>query len=126
MSFLLIYSVDLSGWFKPLHHSPQSMAGRAWKNTYRLSDLQLEQLDNAESLMESMDLGQAEDLLLQMLDDDPLCIPVLSNLGHLYGRYLSEFEKAVEFYDKVLEIESDNAWARDERRRYQRYLTYED
>ena len=31
-----------------------------------------------------------------------------------------------EFYDKVLEIESDNAWARDERRRYQRYLTYED
>ena len=102
------------------------MAGRAWKNTYRLSDLQLEQLDNAETLMESMDLGQSEDLLLQMFNDDPLCIPVLSNLGHLYGRYLSEFEKAVEFYDKVLEIESDNAWARDERRRYQRYLTYED
>jgi len=102
------------------------MAGRAWKNTYRLSDLQLEQLDNAESLMESMDLGQAEELLLQMLSDDPGCIPVLSNLGHLYGRYLSEFEKAVDFYDKVLEIEPDNAWARDERRRYQRYLTYED
>ena len=102
------------------------MAGRAWKNTYRLSDLQLEQLDNAESFMESMDLGRAEDLLLQMLADDPNCIPVLSNLGHLYGRYLSEFEKAVEFYDKVLEIEPDNAWARDERRRYQRYLTYED
>ena len=102
------------------------MAGRAWKNTYRLSDLQLEQLDNAESFMESMDLGQAEDLLLQMLTDDPNCIPVLSNLGHLYGRYLSEFEKAVEFYDKVLEIEPDNAWARDERRRYQRYLPYED
>ena len=101
------------------------MAGRAWKNTYRLSDLQLEQLDNAESFMESMDLGQAEDLLLQMLSDDPSCIPVLSNLGHLYGRYLSEFEKAVDFYDKVLEIEPDNAWARDERRRYQRYLTYE-
>ena len=112
--------------FQAPYYSTTSMAGRAWKNTYRLSDLQLEQLDNAESLMESMDLGQAEDLLLQMLDDDPLCIPVLSNLGHLYGRYLSEFEKAVEFYDKVLEIESDNAWARDERRRYQRYLTYED
>ena len=125
-TFLLVYSVDLSAWFKPLHYSPASMAGRAWKNTYRLSDVQLEQLDNAESLMESMDLGQAEDLLLQMLNDDPICIPVLSNLGHLYGRYLSEFEKAVEFYDKVLEIESDNAWARDERRRYQRYLTYED
>ena len=73
-----------------------------------------------------MDLGQAEDLLLLMLNDDPICVPVLSNLGHLYGRYLSEFEKAVEFYDKVLDIESDNAWARDERRRYQRYLTYED
>ena len=72
------------------------MAGRAWKNTYRLSEVQLEQLDNAESFMESMDLGQAEDLLLQMLNDDPDCIPVLSNLGHLYGRYLSEFEKAVD------------------------------
>ena len=102
------------------------MAGRAWKNTYRLTDVQLEQLDKAELLMESMDLGQAEELLLGMLGEDPNCVPVLSNLGHLYGRYLSDFEKAVEFYDKVLKIESDNAWARDERRRYQRYLTYED
>jgi len=102
------------------------MAGRTWKNTYRLSDTQLEQLDRAESLLESMDLGHAEELLLGMLGDDPLCIPVLSNLGHLYGRHLSEFEKAVEYYTKVLEIEPDNAWARDERRRYQRYLTYDE
>ena len=80
------------------------MAGRAWKNTYRLTDVQLEQLDNAESLMESMDLGQAEELLLGRLGEDPNCVPVLSNLGHLYGRYLSDFEKAVEFYDKVLKI----------------------
>ncbi len=102
------------------------MAGRTWKNTYRLSDSQLEQLDRAESMLESMDLGHAEELLLSMLEDDPLCIPVLSNLGHLYGRHLSEFEKAVEYYSKVLEIEPDNAWARDERRRYQRYLTYDE
>jgi len=102
------------------------MAGRTWKNTYRLSDAQLEKLDRAESLLESMDLGNAEELLLSMLDEDPLCIPVLSNLGHLYGRHLSEFEKAVEYYDRVLEIEPDNAWARDERRRYQRYLTYDE
>ena len=52
------------------------MAGRAWKNTYRLSDLKgLEQLDNAESFMESMDLGRAEDLLSNATDD-PNCIPV--------------------------------------------------
>lgn len=102
------------------------MAGRTWKNTYRLSDIQLEQLDRAESLLESMDLGNAEELLTSMLVEDPLCVPVLSNLGHLYGRHLSEFEKAVEYYDRVLDIEPDNAWARDERRRYQRYLTYDE
>ncbi|MAK26663.1 MAG: hypothetical protein CMA02_05270 [Euryarchaeota archaeon] len=102
------------------------MAGRTWKNTYRLSDTQLEQLDRAESLLESMDLGNAEELLTSMLEEDPLCVPVLSNLGHLYGRHLSEFEKAVEYYDRVLDIEPDNAWARDERRRYQRYLTYDE
>ena len=41
-----------------------------------------------------------------------------------YGKYFSEFEKAVEYYEKVLELEPDNAWARDERRRYQRYSSY--
>ena len=68
------------------------------------------------------DLGNAEDLLLKMLEQDNECIPVLSNLGHLYGRYLSEFETAVKYYDKVLSIEPDNAWARDSRRRYLRYI----
>ena len=101
------------------------MAGRAWKNTYRLSDTQLERLDQAEERMEAMDLSEAEKILLEMLDEGPLCVPVLSNLGHLYGRHLSDFEKAVEYYQKVLDIEPDNAWARDERRRYQRYLTYD-
>jgi|TARA_B000000532_G_scaffold201936_1_gene168699 tetratricopeptide (TPR) repeat protein len=101
------------------------MAGRAWKNTYRLSDAQLERLDRAEERMEAMDLSEAEKILLGMLDEDPRCVPVLSNLGHLYGRHLSDFEKAVEYYQMVLDIEPDNAWARDERRRYQRYLTYD-
>ena len=101
------------------------MAGRAWKNTYRLSDTQLERLDQAEERMEAMDLSEAEKILLEMLDESPLCVPVLSNLGHLYGRHLSDFEKAVEYYQKVLDIEPDNARARDERRRYQRYLTYD-
>ena len=50
------------------------------------------------------------------------CIPVLSNLGHLYGRHLSEFRTAVEYYDRVLCLEPDNAWARDARRRYLRYV----
>ena len=83
------------------------MAGRAWKNTYRLSDAQLEQLDRAEERMEAMDLSEAEKMLLEMLDDDPLCIPVLSNLGHLYGRHLSDFEKGV----YLIEFQSGNLTA---------------
>ena len=98
------------------------MAERIWENTYDLTDEQLEQLEEAESLMEGMDLSGAENVLLDMLEDAPDCIPVLSNLGHLYGKHLSEFESAVEYYDRVLEIEPDNAWARDARRRYSRYI----
>ncbi|HIF03866.1 MAG TPA: hypothetical protein EYQ80_00140 [Candidatus Poseidoniales archaeon] len=104
-----------------------TMAGPTWENTYSLSDVQLEQLDEAETLMErSSPRGRIammrETILLAMLDVEPDCVPVLSNLGHLYGKHLSEFENAVEYYDKVLEIEPDNAWARDARRRYARYI----
>ena len=91
-------------------------------NTYDLSKLQLDDLEKAEEMMLKNDLGNAEQLLLKMLEDDEDCIPVLSNLGHLYGRYLSEFETAIEYYNRVLEIEPDNAWARDSRRRYLRYI----
>ena len=98
------------------------MADRAWANTYSLTDSELDQLDEAESLMEAFDLTAAEELLLAMLEESPKCVPVLSNLGYLYGKYLSEFESAVEYYEKVLEIEPDNAWARDARRRYARYV----
>ena len=98
------------------------MTERTWENTYELTDEQLEHLEEAESLMEGMDLTNAERVLLAMLEDSPDCIPVLSNLGHLYGKHLSEFENAVEYYDRVLEIEPDNAWARDARRRYSRYI----
>lgn len=91
-------------------------------NTYNLSESQLQRLEDAEEMMLKNDLGNAEDLLLEMLKEDNDCIPVLSNLGHLYGRYLSEFETAVTYYDKVLAIEPDNAWARDSRRRYLRYI----
>jgi tetratricopeptide (TPR) repeat protein len=93
-----------------------------FENTYDLSETQLAELEEAEEMMLKNDLGNAEDLLLKMLEQDNECIPVLSNLGHLYGRYLSEFETAVKFYDKVLSIEPDNAWARDSRRRYLRYI----
>ena len=51
-------------------------------------------------------------------------MPVLSLLGHLHGRYLSDYTAAIRFYDRVLAIEPDNPWARDERRRYRRYSTY--
>ena len=91
-------------------------------NTYNLSESQLQRLEDAEEMMLKNDLGNAEDLLLKMLEEDNDCIPELSNLGHLYGRYLSEFETAVTYYDKVLAIEPDNAWARDSRRRYLRYI----
>ena len=90
---------------------------------YRLSEHQLERLEEAESRMEMLDIDKAESILLELLEEDSDCVPVLNNLGHMHGRYLSEWEKAVEFYERVLQIEPDNAWARDERRRYQRYLT---
>ena len=82
-------------------------------------------MDEAEEYMEMLDIDKAEEILLSMLEEDSNCIPVLNNLGHRHGRYLSDFEKAVEYYERVLEIEPDNAWARDERRRYARYLTYD-
>ncbi len=98
------------------------MSERTWENTYNLSDDQLAQLEEAETLMERMDLSGAEEILLAMLVGAEDCVPVLSNLGYLYGKHLSEFEIAVEYYDRVLEIEPDNPWARDARRRYSRYI----
>ena len=99
-----------------------SMSNHPFENTYNLSEQQLEMLDEAEDLMLKGSLGAAEKMLLSMLKADEDCIPVLSNLGHLYGRHLSEFETAVEYYDRVLALEPDNAWARDARRRYMRYI----
>tara|TARA_B100000963_G_scaffold344259_1_gene346937 strand:- start:53 stop:352 length:300 start_codon:yes stop_codon:yes gene_type:complete len=98
------------------------MGNFAFDNTYNLTEDQLQQLDEAEDLMMKGALGKAESMLLSMLENDNECIPVLSNLGHLYGRHLSEFKTAVEYYDRVLELEPDNAWARDARRRYMRYV----
>ena len=98
------------------------MSNHPFENTYNLSNEQLQLLDEAEELMLKGALGEAEKMLLSMLKADEACIPVLSNLGHLYGRHLSEFETAVEYYDRVLALEPDNAWARDARRRYMRYI----
>lgn len=98
------------------------MENHAFDNTYNLSDEQLARLDEAEDLMLRGALGKSEEMLLAMLEEDEDCVPVLSNLGHLYGRHLSEFQTAVEYYDRVLAIEPDNAWARDARRRYLRYI----
>ena len=98
------------------------MGNHAFDNTYNLSDEQLARLDEAEDLMLRGALGKSEEMLLAMLEEDEDCVPVLSNLGHLYGRPLSEFQTAVEYYDRVLAIEPDNAWARDARRRYLRYI----
>lgn len=110
---------------KPHNSGRQVVSERQWKNSYQLSQEQLNRLEEAEESMEMLDLDKAEEILLEMLEEDVNCIPVLNNLGHMNGRYLSDFEKAIEYYERVLEIEPDNAWARDERRRYARYLTYD-
>lgn len=98
------------------------MSDHAFVNTYDLSNEQIDLLTEAEDAMVGFDLGKAERILLAMLEEEENCIPVLNNLAHLYGRHFSDFEKAVEYYDQVLELEPDNAWARDARRRYQRYV----
>ena len=101
------------------------MGAPRWKNIYELSPEQIEKLEEAEDKMESMEITESEAILLSLLDGDKNCIPVLNILGHLHGRYLSDFEAAIEYYGRVLELEPDNAWARDERRRYRRYVTYD-
>ena len=105
-----------------LERLPRSMTERTWENTYELTDEQLEQLEEAETLMERMDLSSAERVLLAMLAAESECIHVISYLCYLFFKHLSELEPAVEYYDRVLEIEPDNAWARDARRRYARYI----
>ncbi len=101
------------------------MGAPRWKNIYQLSSEQIEKLEEAEDKMESMEINESEAILLELLEGDKDCIPVLNTLGHLQGRYLSDFEASIEYYDRVLELEPDNAWARDERRRYRRYVTYD-
>ncbi|DAC29673.1 MAG TPA: hypothetical protein D7H74_03605 [Candidatus Poseidoniales archaeon] len=101
------------------------MSGPVWRNVYNLNEEQISRLDEAEDLMEMMRIGSAEKILMELLEKEPECVPVLNVMAHLQGRYLSDFEKAVKFYDKVLTIEPDNAWARDERRRYTRYSSYD-
>ena len=100
------------------------MSGHDFRNIYNLSEEQLEDLDRAEEMLESQHLNSAEKLLLEMLEKEPKCIPVLNNLGVLYGKYFLEYEKAINYYNQVLELEPSNEWARNERRRYERYTTY--
>ena len=101
------------------------MGSPRWKNTYSLNPKQITQLEEAEDKMESMEISLAEEILLSMIEYDSTCIPALNVLGHLNGRHLSDFEIAIDYYDKVLLLEPENAWARDERRRYRRYLGYD-
>ena len=101
------------------------MAGASWRNIYELNDRQIRDLGLDEDHMELMEISEAESILLKLIHDSPDCIPVLNVMGHMQGRYLSDFENAIIYYDKVLKLEPDNAWARDERRRYQRYLDYD-
>ncbi|MBJ28926.1 MAG: hypothetical protein CMB61_02565 [Euryarchaeota archaeon] len=101
------------------------MSAPQWKNTYELSEDQFQRLEEAEEKMELMEINIAENILTSLLEEDENCIPVLNIFGHMYGRYLSDFESAIKYYDRVLELEPDNPWARDERRRYRRYVSYD-
>ena len=101
------------------------MGAPLWKNVYDLDEDQIRKLEAAEYNMEVMQINEAERILMGMLDEDDECVPVLNILGHHTGRSLSDFELAVEYYNKVLFLEPDNSWARDERRRYRRYITYD-
>ena len=76
---------------------------------YNLSEEQVEKLDLAEQLMEMMQLSEAEKTLIEMLEENSECVPVLNILGHLNGRYISDFESAIEYYEKVISLEPDNA-----------------
>ena len=57
---------------------------------YNLSEEQVEKLDLAEQLMEMMQLSEAEKTLIEMLEENSECVPVLNILGHLNGRYISD------------------------------------
>ena len=48
---------------------------------------------------------QGRGILNRLLSEDASCVPVLSLLGHLHGRYLSDYTAAIGFYDRVLAIE---------------------
>ena len=57
------------------------MASPTWKNTYSLSPEQISQLEEAENKMESMEINEAEEILLSMISTDSNCIPALNVLG---------------------------------------------
>ncbi len=99
------------------------MVDLPFENTYDLTAAQLITLGEAEDAMEMGRLNAAEKLLESMVEEDANCIPALATLGHLNGRYLSDYESAISYYERVLKLEPDNAWARDERRRYMRWVS---
>ena len=54
------------------------MSGHAFDNSYDLSNEQLQKLEEAEEAMLRADFGKAEKILLEMLEEDDECIPVLA------------------------------------------------
>ena len=56
------------------------MANPGWKNTYSLSPEQITQLEEAEDKMESMEISEAEEILLSMIKSDSNCVPALNVL----------------------------------------------
>ena len=66
------------------------------------SEDQITSIDLAEEAMDMLDLKKAEKILNKLKEEDPSCIPVLNILGHLHGRYLSDYEVAIGYYDQVL------------------------
>ena len=51
------------------------MSGPVWRNVYSLNEDQISKLDEAEDHMEMMRIGPAEKILIELLEQEPLCVP---------------------------------------------------
>ena len=97
------------------------MTEHAFDNVYGLSDDQLRRLDEAEEFMLRGEMERPRPSSSPCSKRRRMHPRVVQPRPHA-RRHLSEFERAVAYYNRVLDLEPDNAWARDARRRYLRYI----
>ena len=61
-----------------------AMSDHPFENTYDLSNDQLLKLEEAEEEMLRNNLGRAEEILLEMLNEDEECLPARDSSGRLH------------------------------------------